>query len=216
IFDLDGVIIDSEPVHFAIEERMFKEIGISMPPAEHHSYVGTSSINMWQTVLRKYNVRANPLELTLKGRSDYLDYLKKSDHLLPVEGVAELIKDLYKNQFKLLIASSSHKEVIHAVLERFGLSKYFNGTISGTELINSKPHPEIFIRSAQMVQCEACNCVVIEDSENGIKAAKAAAMKCIGYLNPGSGNQDLSDADLVIHSFEEINAGMIKHMNEDR
>ena len=101
-------------------------------------------------------------------------------------------------------------EVIDVVLERLNLSGYFAAKFSGAEMTFSKPHPEIFLRSAQHANCEPGECLVIEDSENGVRSAKDAGMKCIGFLNPNSGVQNLNRADLIIKSFKELNTGFIK------
>jgi beta-phosphoglucomutase-like phosphatase (HAD superfamily) len=101
-------------------------------------------------------------------------------------------------------------EVIETVLTKFNLSNYFMARVSGTELANSKPHPEIFVQSAKLANSAPRECLVIEDSQNGITSAKAAGMKCIGFANPNSGAQNLSKADWVVHSFDELNAEKIR------
>jgi HAD superfamily hydrolase (TIGR01509 family) len=212
IFDLDGVIIDSEPVHFKLERQMFEELEIAVPFEEHNRYVGMSSENMWTTILNKHNLSFHPAELVQKKHSLYIDYLLNEKNLHPISGVSELIKELYKNNFKLLIASSSPAEVINAVLKKFDLSNYFIAAVSGTELTYSKPHPEIFLRAAKLANSEPETCVVIEDSQNGVTAAKVARMKCIGFLNPNSGAQDLTKADVIIKSFDELNVDFIKNL----
>jgi HAD superfamily hydrolase (TIGR01509 family) len=213
IFDLDGVIIDSEPVHFNLEKKMFDELQIAVPAEEHNSYVGMSSENMWEGIVSKYNLPYQAAELVQKKYALYLDHLINQRNLSPIPGVAELIEELYKNNFKLIIASSSPLEVIDAVIKKFNLSKYFIATVSGTELANSKPNPEIFLKAARLADSKPEECVVIEDSTNGVTAAKAASMKCIGFANPNSGNQNLNNADVIIKSFEEINVDFIRNSN---
>jgi len=212
IFDLDGVIIDSEPVHFRLEKQMLDELRIALSSEEHNSYVGMSSENMWETIVNKHNLSYQAAELVQKKHSLYIDHLVNEQNLHPITGVAELIKELYKNNFKLVIASSSPPEVINAVLKKFNLSNYFIATVSGTQLTHSKPHPEIFLRAAKIADCKPEECVVIEDSENGVMAAKAAGMKCIGFKNPNSGNQNLNKADVIIKSFEEINMDFVRSL----
>jgi beta-phosphoglucomutase family hydrolase len=212
IFDLDGVIIDSEPVHFKLERQMLDELKVDISSEEHNSYVGMSSENMWTTIVNKHDLSYQPAELVKKKHSLYLDHLINEQNLHPIPGVAELIKELYQNNFKLIIASSSPLEVIDAVLKKFDLSNYFIATISGTQLTHSKPHPEIFLRAATLADSEPEECVVIEDSQNGVTAAKAAGMKCIGFANPNSGNQNLNKADAIINSFEEINIDFIRNL----
>ena len=212
IFDMDGVIIDSEPVYFKIDKQMFEELNIDVSFEEHCSYVGTSSQNMWDTIIKKHGIADQPRELMRKEYNLYMDYLVNASDLQPIDGVLELINDLHKNNFRLILASSSRMETINIILDKFKLSDLFIAKISGSELVHSKPHPEIFLSAAQLIRSEAKDCVVIEDSKNGVAAAKAAGMKCIGFLNPSSGDQNLKSADLIIRSFDEVNADLIKNL----
>jgi len=210
IFDMDGVIIDSEPVYFDIDKQMFEELNIAVSFEEHCSYVGTSSQNMWNAIITKHGIAEQPAELMRKEYSLYLEHLANAKDLQPIDGVVELIHELYKDNFKLVLASSSQMASIDIVLNKFKLDELFIAKVSGSELAHSKPHPEIFLRSARLIKSDPSECIVIEDSKNGVTAAKAAGMKCIGFLNPNSGNQDLKNADLVIHSFGELNADIVK------
>jgi HAD superfamily hydrolase (TIGR01509 family) len=212
IFDLDGVIIDSEPVHFSLEKQMFRELGIAVPFEEHNAYVGMSSENMWDAIVSKYNLSYASAELVEKKHLLYLDHLTHEKNLYPIPGVAALIKDLYSSKFKLIVASSSPGMVIGAVLQKFNLSNYFITTVSGTTLTHSKPHPGIFLKAAALANSKPEECIVIEDSTNGVTAAKSAGMKCIGFENPNSGGQNLSKADVIVKSFETINADFIRSL----
>jgi HAD superfamily hydrolase (TIGR01509 family) len=165
---------------------------------------------MWEIIAQKFGLDVDVNELVKKQHALYMAYLMSEEELRPIAGVVELIEDLYHNNFTLVLASSSYMEVIEVVLSKFNLSNYFIGRISGAELANSKPHPEIFIQSAKLANSESRECIVIEDSQNGITSAKAAGMKCIGFANAKSGKQDLSKADLVVHSFDELNAETIR------
>jgi len=212
IFDMDGVIIDSEPVYFKIDKEMFEELNIAVSFEEHSTYVGTSSQNMWDAIIKKHGIPGDPGKLMRKEYNLYMDYLVNANDLQPIDGVMELINGLHENNFKLILASSSRMEVIDIILKKFKLSDLFIAKVSGSELAHSKPHPEIFLRSAQLAGSEPKECIVIEDSKNGVAAAKAAGMKCIGFLNPSSGDQNLNDADRVIQSFKELNADLVKKL----
>jgi len=212
IFDMDGVIIDSEPVYFQIDKQMFEELNIAVSFEEHCSYVGTSSQNMWERIIEKYKIADQPGELMKKEYALYMKHLVNAIDLQPIDGVIELINELYENNLKLILASSSRMEIINIVLKKFKLSDLFIAKVSGSELAHSKPHPEIFLRSAELIKSEPDQCVVIEDSKNGVTAAKAAGMKCIGFLNPSSGDQDLTNADITIRSFKELNSDLIKSL----
>ena len=212
IFDMDGVIIDSEPVYFKIDKEMFEELNIAVSFEEHCTYVGTSSQNMWDAIIKKHGIPGDPGKLMRKEYNLYMDYLVNANDLQPIDGVMELINGLHENNFKLILASSSRMEIIDIILKKFKLSDLFIAKVSGSELAHSKPHPEIFLRSAQLAGSEPKECIVIEDSKNGVAAAKAAGMKCIGFLNPSSGHQNLKDADRVIQSFKELNADLVKKL----
>jgi len=213
IFDMDGVIIDSEPVYFKIDKQMFEELNIAVSFEEHCSYVGTSSQNMWNAIIMKHGIADQAEELMKKEYSLYLEHLANADDLQPIDGVVELINELYANNFKLVLASSSRMDTIDLVLDKFNLAELFMAKVSGFELVHSKPHPEIFLKSAQLIKSKPAECIVIEDSKNGVTAAKAAGMKCIGFLNPSSGDQDLSNSDVVIRSFRELNMDAIKSLS---
>jgi len=213
IFDMDGVIIDSEPVYFKIDKQMFEELNIAVSFEEHCSYVGTSSQNMWNAIIMKHGIADQAEELMKKEYSLYLEHLANADDFQPIDGVVELINELYANNFKLVLASSSRMDTIDLVLDKFNLAELFMAKVSGFELVHSKPHPEIFLKSAQLIKSKPAECIVIEDSKNGVTAAKAAGMKCIGFLNPSSGDQDLSNSDVVIRSFRELNMDAIKSLS---
>jgi beta-phosphoglucomutase-like phosphatase (HAD superfamily) len=118
--------------------------------------------------------------------------------------------EFHTSGFKLLLASSSPHIEIDTVLEKFKLVDYFSTRVSGTELPQSKPHPGIFIKAADLIKVAPSHCLVIEDAENGVIAAKAAGMKCTGFSNPNSGKQNLGMADKIISSFKELTVGLIR------
>jgi HAD superfamily hydrolase (TIGR01509 family) len=129
-----------------------------------------------------------------------------------LDGVEDLIKDLYDNGMQLVLASSSATVTINRVFNRFGLHKYFTHIVSGEDFPKSKPHPAIFLRAAELANTPVENCIVIEDSTNGIIAAKAAGIYCIGYDSFHSKLQDYSLADVVITDFKELSYERILYL----
>lgn len=200
IFDMDGVIIDSEPIYMQVEQDLFKEVGLEVSHEEHEKFVGRS--DLWTVLNETYNLDINVQEIHREENKRYLEIINNSFSGDPIDGVVELIEQLHEDDIKLVLASSSEMKNIELVLTKFGLIDYFDLRISGADLATSKPHPEIFEKAAEMAQIKPENCLVIEDSQNGVRAAKAANMTCVGFRNPNSGNQDLSDADWIIDSFE--------------
>ncbi|MCY6372294.1 HAD family hydrolase [Clostridium ganghwense] len=204
IFDMDGVIIDSEPIHFKLEQKLFKSYGIEVSAKEHDTFIGSTSYYMWDSIRNKYKLSQDLEELVQKDRREYFELLSSSLDTEPIEGVCNLIKELYEKGIKIAVASSSPLDVIELVLKKFKISEYFDFIITGDFVEKSKPEPDIFLYAANKLGAKTENCVVIEDSHNGVRAAKKAGMKCIGYKNLNSGKQDLSMADRVIHSYSEI------------
>ena len=209
---MDGVIIDSEPIHLEIQDRLFQTYDISLTPPEYQTYIGRSSKNMWQELIEKFSLSVTVEEVLLKDRTMYHHRLNKEPDLDAIPGVRKLIKSLCEKSIKLVLASSSSMESIELVMGLFELDHFFNQKISGADLQFSKPDPEIFIVSANLVDSKPCNCLVIEDSTHGVTAAKSAQMKCVGFQNPNSGNQDLSIADLIIHDFHELTVDRIMEL----
>ena len=208
IFDLDGVIVDSEPIHFSVEKKLFSELGLNITDRKHLTFVGSSSFNMWQQIKATADIPISAEELVNMSDERYLEEIAKIEDLKPIKGVKDLIIDS-ADVLKLAIASSSSRKIIESVLNRLQLSKYFSVIVSGAELINSKPHPEIFYTACKKLGALPQECLVIEDSHNGVKAAKSANMSCVAYKNPNSGAQDLSAADFVIDDFSSYDISEI-------
>ncbi|MGN6800798.1 MAG: HAD family hydrolase [Ginsengibacter sp.] len=212
IFDMDGVIIDSEPIHIKIEAQLFEEIGIKVSRQEHFSFVGGSGRNMWQSLANKNSISIDIHEVVSRKDELYLTFLRNSNRLQPIQGVKKLLNDLTSAGFKLALASSSNSDVIKVVLSLLHLDQFFLIKLSGEDFLQSKPDPEIFLKAAGLLGSSPQECIVIEDSTNGVLAAKRAKMKCIGYNNPNSGKQNLKNADLVINSFDSINIDLIRKL----
>jgi beta-phosphoglucomutase len=208
IFDMDGVIIDSEPIHQQLEFEMFEELGLSISVEEHKEYVGSSSVDMWEKIGKRHQINVRPEELLLYGRKNYWSALD-NDRVPLVAGVLELIHFFHKNKYKIHVASSATRPTVDKVLQHFSLEKYFKYRIGGNEVSKSKPEPEIFLKSAAQSNSKPENCLVIEDSTNGVRAAKTAGMSCIAYQNHGTGDQNLAEADLVVMNLGEIDLKVI-------
>ena len=212
IFDLDGVIVDSEPVHQENERWMFEQLGLTLTEEEHKNYIGTSAIDMWKQVIAIHDLNKKPEELLEMGRNRYLQMLKKEDRIRLVPGVKTLINHLGKNHFGLLLASSASKKTILTVLNHFDLLDQFEVIIGADDVNRSKPFPDLFLKAAFAHHVQPEDCLVIEDSVNGVKAAKTAGMKCIGYQNSSALLQDLNEGDYVVESLSEINTQLINSL----
>lgn len=204
IFDMDGVIIDSEPIHFEVDMQTMRDLGFNISSKELEKYVGTTNEYMFSDLKIKYNIEQS-IEEIINYKVELTKRKVIQSELEPIEGIKELLVNLKNKNIPTAIASSSPRSFIDVVVYKFNLQDYFKYIISGEEVVNGKPDPDIYIEAAKKLGLSPEDCIVIEDSRNGVLAAKAAGMKCIGFQNINSGNQDLSKADITVKSITEIN-----------
>ena len=213
IFDMDGVIVDTEPVHRYAYYKQFSELNIDVNEEMYTSFTGFSTRNTFQTLKDFFPTIEHEVEdLIQRKRNIFNDAFDSKEDLYLLEGVEDLINDLYANGIQLILASSASKVTIERVFTRFNLHQYFTHIVSGEDFPQSKPNPAIFIHAASLSVAPKENCIVIEDSTNGVRAAKAAEILCIGYKSQNSMLQDLAAADLIINHFSELDAQKISQL----
>ncbi|SDM58842.1 HAD family hydrolase [Siphonobacter aquaeclarae] len=210
IFDMDGVIVDTEPVHRYAFFRHFDELGIEIPTEKYVTFTGQSTRNVYQRIKDEFGVEGTVAELVDRKRAIFNNAFDEKEDLDLLPGVRTLIEDLYANGIQLILASSSAKVTIGRIFRRFGLYPYFTDIVSGEDFPKSKPDPAIFLQAASLSKAPKNECIVIEDSTNGIRAAKAAGLYCIGYASEHTLGQDLIEADRVIRHFSELSAAEIR------
>ena len=210
IFDMDGVIVDSEPAHIEAEKQIMMQHGVKVTTEDLRSYTGTTAEFEFTDLISKHNLRTTPEKLIHEKDVILFQLLEKKTQ--PTKGVITLIKDLKQHGFKLGIASSGRGKLVFYFLKKLKIERLFDTVVCAEDITHSKPHPEIFLKAAERLREEPKNCVVIEDSKLGVEAAKRAGMKCIGFRNPNSGNQDLSKADLIIDDFTKLEIERLKFL----
>lgn len=210
---MDGVIVDTEPVHRYAYYKQFEELNIEVTEAMYTSFTGFSTRNTFQTLKEQFQLTHEVEDLIQRKRSIFNDAFDTKADLELLEGVRTLIEDLHQNGIQLILASSASKVTIDRVFTRFGLNDFFTHIVSGEDFPKSKPHPAIFEHAASLSIAPKENCIVIEDSTNGVKAAKAAGIYCVGYISEHSKDQHLDEADLVINHFKELTAEVIRTLN---
>lgn len=203
IFDLDGVIAETEHVHIQAEKETMLKHGIKISEDELHQYTGTTAKQMFTDLIRRYQLRTTFDEIFSQKEEIMFKLLERG--VEPTRGVIELLYRLKKARIRLGIASSSHKRLIDYVLNKLGITRLFDSVVGAEDIRNSKPDPEIFLTCASRLNVGPSECLVVEDSMLGVEAARKAGMKCLGYKNPNSGNQDLSEADIVTDDFSNLN-----------
>ncbi len=204
IFDMDGVLVDSEPFHFENESRMFRKLGLDISDEEHSHFTGVATDVMWRQISETHELPLSVAELTELTVLESNQYFGSLEKIEPLPGLVDLLEKLVAAEIPMAVATSSDTVTMKNILEKSGLRKYFRFTVCRDDVANSKPEPDVFLLAANLLEVPPENCLVFEDSKNGIKAAKAAGMFCIAYSGGNSGHQDQTLADRRIAHFNEL------------
>ncbi|MDA9018752.1 HAD family phosphatase [Flavobacteriaceae bacterium] len=204
IFDMDGVIVNSEPLHHLAYKKMFEEFKLDVSNSLYESFTGQSTYSICEQLCEIFDLKVDANALVLSKRKHFKIIFENDSSFEMIDGAMSLIKDYFENNLTLVLASSASMTNIERIFKKFDLNKFFKAKISGADLKESKPNPEIFIKAAQLAGFKKEECIVIEDSTSGINAAKSAQIYCVGYDSLNSKNQNYDKADLVINDFNEI------------
>jgi HAD superfamily hydrolase (TIGR01509 family) len=200
IFDLDGVIVDSEPNYFESERRLLADYGIDFTPELKRPYIGMGTREMLDDVVPRFGI-PDPIDVLLARKNAY--YLDIASRTTTVyEQTYQLVLLLHRHGYPLALASGSSPEVIDVVLTAAGLRDRFDVTVSAEQVDRGKPAPDLFLAAAKQLRVVAEGCVVIEDSSYGVRAALAAGMRCIAvpYLPDPPFDESFQTAHLLIGS----------------
>ncbi|MBU0460885.1 MAG: HAD family phosphatase [Nanoarchaeota archaeon] len=201
IFDLDGVIVDSEPLYHRACKEFFRRFGIDITKEEFiRQWMVESTAS--EGVINSFRIDYDPNKAKREIKELYQHYF--STELILVSGAEKLIKELHSNM-KLGVVSSSLKNDINFILTTFGLTDLFDCVVSREDIKYPKPNPQPYTFASNQLGCNQGGIVVIEDAERGVIAAKDAGMKCIAVPNEYTKNMDFSRADLIVSGLEEIN-----------
>ena len=211
IFDMDGVIVDTEPVHRYAYFKHFDELNVLVTDEMFATYTGNSTRNVFQKLKATFEIDHDVEDLIQRKRAIFNDAFDTKEDLFLIEGVENLIKNLHSNGFELIVASSASKVTIERVFKRFHLHQYFSHIVSGEDFPKSKPHPAIFEHAASLSKFPKNECIVIEGSWNGIEAAVGAGIFCVGYNSEHSKMQDLSKANVIVNHFDELSIEQIRN-----
>ena len=208
IFDLDGLLADTEPLHCRAYQDALQSEGASLTKADYieHWVRSGKGIADWVAL---HGLNVDPLALRVKKSARYLELLASS--LRPMDGALELLKVLYGNKM-LALGSSSYQDAVDGVLEGLNIAHYFEAIVTGLDVPRVKPAPDIFLTAARRVGAVPSECVVIEDAEKGVLAAYQAGMSCIAVPNAHTRHHDFSKASRVCSSLNEITLQSIETM----
>jgi HAD superfamily hydrolase (TIGR01509 family) len=212
IFDLDGLLADTEPLHCQAYQMAFSEQGVALDePAycEHWVRSGKGIVD-WVALHR---LELDPHQLRARKSEHYLNLLSLS--LRPMDGALELLDAIY-GKTKIALASSSYPDAIDGVLAGLKIAHFFEVIVSGLDVARVKPAPDIFLKAAQKLGVEPQACVVLEDAEKGVLAAHLAGMRCIAVPNIYTRHHDFSKATKVCSSLRDITPELLNWLDCDR
>jgi len=201
IFDMDGVLVDTEPIYLEIARAVAARFGVDVPLDALHALIGIPALPMWESLCERYEIPAEPETLVRVESQAQIERLTTLDRIPTVHGVGDLLAALLADGVPMAIASSSPRVIVDLIVARQGIRPYFGAIISGQDVARGKPAPDIFLKAAVGLGVRPEVCVVIEDSPHGIAGAQAAGMIPIGFVNPGSGNLGRLTTDWRVDSW---------------
>ncbi len=207
IFDMDGVMIDSEPLWEKTERILLARRDIEYSPTYRDQIVGLNQNDSGKLLINTFELEET-VEDIISERVEILTAIYEEE-LEVVLDLIPLLDNLRDSKFKLAVASSSPLRVINFVLDMFSLQEYFPVVVSGECTENGKPHPDIYLHTAKRLEVEPSECVAIEDSINGVKSAKAAGMYCIAVPDKRLSQMEFQNADIIVPNLNRINSDLI-------
>ncbi len=211
IFDLDGLLADTERLHCQAYQMALSESGVQLGEADYadHWVRSGKGIADWVAM---HNLALDPHALRLRKAQHYLDLLASS--LRPMEGALEILA-AFHGRIKIALASSSYRDAVDGVLGGLEIEHYFEAIVSGLDVQQVKPAPEIFLKAARDLAVEPAQCLVLEDAEKGVIAAHRAGMRCIAVPNDYTRQHDFSRATKVCLSLKEITPDLLRRLDTD-
>lgn len=203
IFDMDGVLVDSEYTYFQSKSQILKEAGHEVEESYHFQFMGTTSEYMWEQMKQEFSLPLSVPEY-VQEMTALRQAMIKRDGVRVIPHVQAFVKRLSEAGLKLAVASSSSLAEIKVNLAEIGVAEYFSEVVSTEEVKHSKPAPDVYLAAAERIGVKPENCLGIEDTKNGAGAVHNAGMVCVGFANPVFPLQDLAAADRVVSSFAEL------------
>ena len=213
-FDLDGVIVNSEPPQMKVFDMLLKKEGISLDKSDFFEYTGKRTIDNFKDIVKRFGLKKTPEEYTALKDKLYFQLLKEGE-IFPNDDAVLLIKELYKERVPLALVSGSPKRDIEYILSCLNLEKIFQTIISAEDVKNGKPDPEGYLLAATVLSVSPDKVWVIEDSFSGVLAAKRGKFNVIAVPTLYTKDHDFSLADVVFEKFSEVRNFLMKLVNKN-
>lgn len=206
---MNGVITDDEKYHEMSTKLAFGHVGLRITPERYRKFcLGRTDEAAFKDLIDEYQIKnVEIIDLITNKTELYMDLIKNKLPIYP--GVVALIKSLFEN-FTLALTTSSTANEANTVIGKLMLENYFKAVVTAEDVTKGKPHPEPYLLTAEKLGVNCSECLVIEDSENGVRSAKAAGMFCIAVTNTEK-PQNLHMADLIIDEYSEITVDIIRN-----
>lgn len=212
IFDMDGVLIDTEPVWRRVEQEIFARVGVELTDDQLLETWGmriTDVVDHWYQSRRWDGVRPQAVRKAIVD--GVVKHVRKQG--IPAPGALEAVETARSEGMRIAIASSSSRKLIDAVVKRLGLTNSVDALLTADDDTNGKPAPDVYLRAAAELGVDPRECLAIEDSPVGVRSAKAAHMACIALLTHSIDPTDLADADLTILSLREFTPALLERVS---
>lgn len=210
IFDMNGVITDDEDCHELATKSAFEKVGLEITPKLYRKFcLGRTDSSAFQDLIETYQVTNVATKILIADKTQiYLQLVE--DNLKIYPGVIDLIREL-SNTYTLALTTSSILVEAQTVIELLKLKKCFKVVVTSSDVKKGKPHPEPYLLTLQKLGATAKECVVIEDSGNGVASAKAAGIRCIAILNSEK-RKNLKEADAIVHRYSQITTDLLEKL----
>lgn len=203
LFDMDGVLVDSERFIAAAAIKMFSELGINARPEDFHPFTGTGENRYLGGVAEKYGITVDIQKVKARTYEIFGEIAR--NNLYPLPGAGEFIERCRKKGLSLALATSADKVKMLINLEEIGLpAETFNAIITGEDVLHKKPAPDIYLKAAEHLGLKPEECLVVEDAVSGVKAGKAAGCKCLAVTTSFRA-EELKEADWIFPTLAEVN-----------
>jgi HAD superfamily hydrolase (TIGR01509 family) len=206
VFDLDGVVVDSEPTHERANAEYLASLGGALDPALAQAMMGRRVRDLTDAVARQAGV---PPDEAFAGREAVFWRMLAEEALPPMRGLRPALARLTAAGLPLAVASSGTRAYVEHVLDRLGVAGAFTAVVSGEEVAEGKPAPDVYLLAAERLRADPADCVAVEDAPHGIAAARAAGMWVVAVPHARTRALDLSQADVVVDDLEAAAAWIL-------
>jgi HAD superfamily hydrolase (TIGR01509 family) len=209
IFDLDGTLVNTEPLHYRAWKGALLDNGVPEFTFEDFlGYVGKSNEKVAGDFIESDGIKKSVTQLVREKQAKYIKFIPR---IQLCDGVHQVLSR-YRDKMQLAVASSSHQHEIKAILEEKELGGYFSQVVGGDMVKKKKPDPEIYLMVQSMLHVSPEECIAFEDSASGLNAAKNAGMYGVAIPNEFTGNHDFTRADLILNSLAEVDDEVIRQL----